>query len=118
MPRLGRCRCGDILKFHRHAGYTTRCSQCSATVRLGAPSKRSVRRRVRAASVACACGAVVVLDKSKPTECPCCHEPLEAKAAPSTHHYHALNAWLKGWAVAVVGIVAIGGLAALAWWTQ
>jgi hypothetical protein len=35
MPRRGRCRCGQVLVFHRGPqGYKTRCPQCLAVVRL------------------------------------------------------------------------------------
>jgi hypothetical protein len=35
MPRRGRCRCGNILVFHRGPqGYKMRCPQCLAVVRL------------------------------------------------------------------------------------
>ena len=42
MPRRGRCRCGNILVFHRGPqGYKMRCPQCLAVVRLrlGPPAK-------------------------------------------------------------------------------
>jgi hypothetical protein len=35
MPRRGRCRCGNILVFHRGPqGYKMRCPNCLAVVRL------------------------------------------------------------------------------------
>jgi hypothetical protein len=37
MARRGRCRCGNILVFHRGPqGYKMRCPQCLAVVRLNA----------------------------------------------------------------------------------
>ena len=40
MARRGRCRCGQILVFHRGPqGYKMRCPQCLAVVRLNAHVK-------------------------------------------------------------------------------
>jgi len=40
MPRSGRCRCGQLLRFEMTArGYKTRCPRCHAIVRLRDPSE-------------------------------------------------------------------------------
>src|SRR5688500_10482141 len=42
MPRSGRCRCGQLLRFEMTArGYKTRCPKCQAVVRLRDPSERA-----------------------------------------------------------------------------
>lgn len=73
MPRQGRCRCGQVLKFRRSPhGYKARCPGCGARVRLRPEIDFSRPRR----KLPCECGTVILVGKHLPERCPSCKRLL------------------------------------------